>query len=72
MKRRGRQKKNRVLLVVLMAVLLSVSCGKRYVPRPYGYWRIEIPDTAYTALILPIQLLLRIRCPMRLIYQIMR
>ena len=49
MKRRGRQKKNRVLLVVLMAVLLSVSCGKRYVPRPYGYWRIEIPDTAYTA-----------------------
>lgn len=49
MKRRGRQKKNRVLLAVLMAVLLGVSCGKRYVPRPYGYWRIEIPDTAYTA-----------------------
>lgn len=37
-----------VLLLVLTAVLFSLaSCGTRYVPRPYGYFRIALPEHAY-------------------------
>ena len=37
-----------ILLVVVTALLCGfASCRRTYVPRPYGYYRIEIPDTTY-------------------------
>ena len=27
---------------------MCVSCSNNYTPRPYGYYRISVPDTAYT------------------------
>lgn len=30
--------------------LLCIACTKSYIPRPYGYQRIALPDTAYTRL----------------------
>ena len=32
--------------IVLLAVL-TVSCGRTSTPKPYGYYRIGVPDTAY-------------------------
>lgn len=46
-----KKRNNSLLLVAVFVVLLVTACGKRYVPRPYGYWRIAIPDTAYTAFV---------------------
>ena len=34
------------LYIVLL--LACVSCSNNYTPRPYGYYRITVPDTAYT------------------------
>ena len=34
-------------VIVVMAVVCA-ACGKRYVPKPYGYVRTYIPDTSYT------------------------
>jgi len=36
-------------MIVALGILLPVlaGCNKRYVPRPYGYYRITLPDTAY-------------------------
>ena len=36
------------LAVSALALLLCVSCTKGNAPKPYGYYRITIPDTAYT------------------------
>ena len=33
--------------VIICTLLLCVSCGKVSTPRPYGYYRITVPDTAY-------------------------
>lgn len=33
--------------VVVLASVLT-SCGKASVPKPYGYFRIDLPDTAYS------------------------
>lgn len=41
--------KNGLFLFLCMLFLLT-SCGKSYVPRPYGYQRIALPDTSYTQL----------------------
>ena len=37
-----------VLAVVSASVVLFVSCSSSSVPKPYGYFRITVPDTAYT------------------------
>ncbi len=37
-------------LSFVFCLLSLYSCGERYVPRPRGYYRIAIPDTAYTPL----------------------
>ncbi len=37
-------------LLIVSVVLCLASCGERYVPKPRGYYRIAIPDTAYSAL----------------------
>ena len=37
-----------VLAVVSASVVLFVSCSSSSVPKPYGYFRITTPDTAYT------------------------
>ena len=36
------------LAVCALALLLCVSCSTPTSPRPYGYYRITTPDTAYT------------------------
>ena len=35
------------LLVLMLVVSLFTACHQRAVPKPYGYYRISIPDTAY-------------------------
>ena len=34
--------------LIFNLILLCVSCSNNYTPRPYGYYRISVPDTAYT------------------------
>jgi len=47
----GFKQKNRILnlefLILGLAVLLLASCAKTGAPKPYGYYRITIPDTSY-------------------------
>ena len=47
----GLGEKNRILnvefLILNLALLFFASCGKNYTPKPYGYYRITPPDTAY-------------------------
>ena len=47
----GFLQKNRILnfkFLILNLLLLSfVACSNNYTPRPYGYYRITTPDTAY-------------------------
>ena len=40
-------KMRKIVQIVLLGVLL-VSCGKASTPKPYGYYRITVPDTAYS------------------------
>ena len=44
--------KNRIFIIhyslFVSLVLACVSCGNVSTPRPYGYYRISTPDTAYT------------------------
>ncbi len=35
-------------LSFVLCLLSFTSCGERYIPKPRGYYRIAIPDTAYT------------------------
>ena len=35
-------------LILNLALLLCVSCSSGNTPKPYGYYRIATPDTAYT------------------------
>ena len=42
----GFLQKNRVISIILL--FACVSCSNNYTPRPYGYYRIAVPDTAYT------------------------
>ena len=48
----GFEQKNRILnfkfLIFNLAVVVLVSCAKTNTPKPYGYYRITVPDTAYT------------------------
>lgn len=36
--------------IIIFGVICTalIGCGRRFVPKPYGYYRIAIPDTAYT------------------------
>ena len=47
----GFKQKNRILnfkfLIFNLAVVVLVSCTKTNTPKPYGYYRITVPDTAY-------------------------
>ena len=49
----GFKQKNRILnfkfLIFNLAVVVLVSCAKTNTPKPYGYYRITVPDTAYIA-----------------------
>ena len=36
------------IVPVLLLVMAMVSCGRATAPKPYGYYRITVPDTAYT------------------------
>lgn len=38
---------NRKLEIIIPVLLLCVSCTKVSTPKPYGYYRITVPDTAY-------------------------
>lgn len=40
---KGRQ----MILTVMAAVSLLSGCGKRYVPKPRGYFRIDLPEAQY-------------------------
>lgn len=35
------------MIFILMAAGLT-ACGDRYVPKPYGYFRVDLPEHAYT------------------------
>lgn len=37
----------RKIVSILAVAVLLVSCGKASAPKPYGYYRITVPDTAY-------------------------
>lgn len=37
----------RKLPYILLIALAAVSCSKGSIPKPYGYARLDIPDTAY-------------------------
>ena len=37
-----------IYILLFLLTLGFVSCSKPAVPKPYGYFRIDIPDTAYT------------------------
>lgn len=39
--------RNLEFLVGSLALLACVACGNVATPRPYGYYRISVPDTAY-------------------------
>lgn len=43
------QTKNRIgkCVMVMVAVMALSACGKVATPRPYGYYRITLPDTSY-------------------------
>ncbi len=47
----GLRQKNRILnfefLIFNLALLFFASCAKNNTPKPYGYYRITPPDTAY-------------------------
>lgn len=49
----GFLQKNRVISIILL--FACVSCSNNYTPRPYGYYRITVPDTAYTDFSSPIK-----------------
>ncbi len=34
-------------LIYLLTLVAMLSCGKAPTPKPYGYYRIAVPDTAY-------------------------
>lgn len=36
-----------LIVVVALTCMMFESCRKRYIPRPYGYYRITLPDTSY-------------------------
>ena len=36
------------LILILVVGLCTVSCRRHVVPKPYGYFRIAVPDTSYT------------------------
>lgn len=38
----------RRLYIIIGLLLVLVSCGKNYSPRPYGYFRIDLPEHRYT------------------------
>lgn len=38
----------RKLLYILFLLCVMTSCARHSVPKPYGYFRITLPDTAYT------------------------
>ena len=46
----GFLQKNRIFncQLSILLLLVCVSCSNNYTPRPYGYYRITVPDTAYT------------------------
>jgi gliding motility-associated lipoprotein GldD len=35
------------LLIILLPLLLMFGCGEHYVPKPRGYFRIELPEKHY-------------------------
>ena len=35
------------IVPVLLVAIAMVSCGRATAPKPYGYYRITVPDTAY-------------------------
>ena len=41
--------KMRKIVQIVCVCLLMASCGRVSSPKPYGYYRITTPDTAYTA-----------------------
>ena len=43
------QTKNRIgkCVILIAAVMAFSACGKVATPRPYGYYRITLPDTSY-------------------------
>jgi len=44
----GFLKKNSIYLISVICLMgMAVSCTKVSTPRPYGYYRITVPDTAY-------------------------
>ena len=49
----GFKQKNRILnlkfLILNLAVVVLASCSKTSTPKPYGYFRITVPDTTYQA-----------------------
>lgn len=34
-------------LIIGGVIILCVSCGKSYIPRPYGYFRVDLPEQTY-------------------------
>lgn len=42
-------KTNCLHILLIACALLLTACGQRYVPKPYGYARIDLPENSYQA-----------------------
>ena len=56
---RKNRKRNSQLSIVnsqlsILLLFACASCSNNYTPRPYGYYRITTPDTAYTEFLSPV------------------
>ena len=38
--------KSRLLILIIFSLCLA-GCGRRFVPKPYGFFRIDLPDNTY-------------------------
>ena len=36
------------LLIIVVTIFVFAACGNTYIPRPYGYFRIDFPEHAYS------------------------
>ena len=39
--------RNKVVLILFLSVLMFASCEKKYIPKPKGYFRIDLPAHQY-------------------------
>ena len=41
--------KRTIIILLSCLAVITISCNKTYTPKPYGYVRIDIPDTSFSS-----------------------